>query len=101
MKNIFKSFLILGCASLMAAGCDFLDPLPNGTYNEDNYQDYPTIVRGFIDKAYNLRPSTYYSTEYIGTDAGSDDAVYRSQTNNMRQFSVGTTSITSNPFSTV
>lgn len=101
MKNIFKSFLILGCASLMAAGCDFLDPLPNGTYNEDNYQDYPTIVRGFIDKAYNLRPSTYYSTEYIGTDAGSDDAVYRSQTNNMREFSVGSTSITSNPFSTV
>lgn len=101
MKNIFKSFLVLGCAGLMAAGCDFLDPLPNGTYNEDNYQDYPKIVRGFVDKAYNLRPETYYAMEFIGTDAASDDAVYSSQTNALRQFSVGSTTITSNPFGTV
>lgn len=98
MKKTIKSLLILGCTSLFATGCDFLDPLENGSYNEENYQDYPKIVRGFIDKAYNLRPQTYYITELIGTDAGSDNAVYRSQTNEMRQFSVGNSKITSNPF---
>lgn len=101
MKNILKSFLMLGCAGLMTVGCDFLDPLANGTYNEDNYQDYPKIVRGFVDKAYNLRPESYYITELIGTDAGSDDAVYRSQTNSMRQFSVGSMTISSNPFGSI
>ena len=101
MKNLFKPFLALGCTCLFAAGCDFLDPLENGSYNEDNYQEYPKIVRGFIDKAYNLRPQTYYINELIGTDAGSDNAVYRSQTNEMRQFSVGNSTITSNPFATV
>lgn len=93
--------LILGLAGLAAAGCDFLEPLANGSYNEDNYQDYPAIVRGFVDKAYSLRPDTYYTTEFIGAEAGTDNAVYRSQTNATRQFSVGTTSISSNPFGTV
>lgn len=101
MEKTIKSYLLLGCACLLAAGCEFLDPLENGSYNEENYQDYPKIIRGFIDKAYNLRPQTYYITELIGTDAGSDNAVYRSQTNEMRQFSVGNSKITSNPFAVV
>ena len=102
MKNILKIFLILGLTGFVAAGCsDFLKPLANGSYNEDNYQDYPSIVRGFVVKAYSLRPSTYYITEFIGAEAGTDNAVYRSQTSSMRQFSVGTYSISSNPFGTV
>jgi len=101
MKNLYKSFLTLGCLGLLATGCDFLDSLPNGEYNESNYRKYPDIIRGFVDKAYNLRQDTYYCTEYMGTDAGSDNAVYRNQTNAMRQFSVGNTSITSNPFGSI
>lgn len=101
MKNIYRSFLILGCLGLMATSCDFLDSLPSGEYNDSNYQKYPEIIRGFVDKAYNLRENSYYSTEYIGTDAGSDNAVYRSHTNEMRQFSVGNTSITANPFDNI
>lgn len=101
MKSTVKTLLLIGFTAMMAAGCDFLDPLKNGSYNEDNYMDYPTIIRGFVDKAYNLRPESYYTTEYIGTDAGTDNAVYRDLTSSMRQFSVGTVQISSNPFGSI
>lgn len=101
MKNTFKSFVILGIYSFAALSCDFLDPLPNGSYNEDNYNDYHKIVRGFIDKAYSLRPGDYYSTEFIGTDAGTDNSVYSDPTESLRRLSVGEGKMTSNPFSTI
>jgi len=101
MRNIFKTLLVTGCSALVLCGCNFLDPLPNGSYNEDNYEDYPKIIRGFVDKAYAIRPDTFYNTEFIGTDAASDNAVYRNQTASMRMFSVGDTRIGSNPFSSI
>lgn len=97
-----KTLFALSVSVLLACACnDYLEPLPDGSYNEDNYADYPTIIRGFIDKAYNLRPNTYYSTEFIGSDAGADDLVYRVKTGSMRQLSVGNGIMTSNPFSSV
>lgn len=101
MKKIFKNLLLIASAMMLLGSCNFLEPYPNGSYNEDNYKDYPKLIRGFVDKAYNLRPQTYYSTEYIGTDAGSDDAIYTSLNNNMRQFSIGSGTISNNPFSSV
>lgn len=100
MKKYSKNIL-LAAVSVLVASCDFLEPYPNGSYNEDNYTDYPKIIRGFIGKAYNLRPVSYWGTELIGTDAASDDAVYRTETNNMRQFSIGSTTMTYNPFNSV
>lgn len=101
MKNIFKHILLIAPAALMLGSCDFLEPYPNGSYNEENYMDYPKIIRGFVDKAYNLRPSSYYATEFIGTDAASDNALYRDENSNMRQFSTGSGVISSNPFASV
>ena len=101
MKKWIDIILVMVMASFAITGCNFLDTLQDGSYNEDNYQDYPKIVRGFVDKAYSLRPSGYYSTEFIGTDAASDNAVYRNQSSSMRRFSVGDITITSNPFGTV
>ena len=101
MKKWIDILLLLGVASFALTGCDFLDTFPDGSYNEENYQDYPKIVRGFVDRAYSLRPSSYYSTEFIGTDAAADNAVYRSQSAAMRRFSIGDIAITSNPFESV
>ena len=101
MKRIFRNILLIAPAALILGSCDFLEPYPNGSYNEENYKDYPKFIRGFVDRAYNLRPGTYYATEFIGTDAGSDDAIYRSETNSMRLFSTGTAQMGSNPFSSV
>lgn len=95
---------ILGalCAATLAASCsDFLDALPNGTYNEDNYADYPTIIRGYIDKAYNLLPESYCTNEFMGTDAATDDALWRESSNSFRNFSLGQSQPSQNPLSDV
>lgn len=101
MKNTYRLFLILGLAGMAAVSCDFLDPLQNGSYNEDNYMNYPKIVRGFIDQAYSLRPGNYYATEFIGTDAGTDNSVYRDPTSAMRELSLGYGKMADNPFTTI
>lgn len=101
MKKIFSIFLLSGVCGLMAVSCDFLDPLPDGSYNEDNYKDYHKIIRGFIDKAYSLRPGDYFATEFIGTDAGTDNAVYSDPSAAMRELSMGNGKMSSNPFTSI
>lgn len=96
-----KKILYLFFLALAAASCDFLEPFPDGSYNEDNYSDYPEIIRGYIDKAYNLRPTSYYSTEYIGTDAATDDAMFRDKATATRQFSIGNAQMGNDPFSSI
>lgn len=101
MQNTFKVFFLFGLLSLAAVSCDFLDPLPDGSYNEDNYMDYHKIIRGFVDKAYSLRPGDYFATEFIGLDAGTDNSVYSDLTAAMREFSLGDGKMTSNPFASI
>ena len=62
MKKTYKNLLLIASAMMLLGSCNFLEPYPNGSYNEDNYKNYPKLIRGFVDKAYNLRPQTYYST---------------------------------------
>ena len=98
MKRI--KFIALS-AVLALCGCSYLEPFPNGSYNEDNYDEYPTIIRGFIDKAYNLRTGSYYSSEFIGMDACTDDMMYRDKSASIRQFSIGNAHMGSNPLSSI
>ena len=96
MKRYLITALLL---VFTATACDFLEPLPDGSYNEDNFADYPTIIRGYVDKAYNLRPSSYYSAEYMGTDACTDDLLYRVKSHSIRQYSIGNAQMGSHPIS--
>lgn len=88
----------VAAVATLASCKDFLEPLPDGSYNEDNYKDYPTLVRGYIDKAYDLRPSSYYTNEFIGSDAAADDMEYRSRTGSVIKFANGSGQMTSYPF---
>lgn len=100
MKKIFIFTVIASALLATMTSCDgFLEPLPDGSYNEENFDQYPTIIRGYIDKAYNLRPTTYYSNEFIGSDAATDDMIYRSKTASMTKFSTGSAKMTDYPFS--
>ena len=74
---------------LCVQACSFLDPLPDGSYTEENYTDYPSLIRGFVDVCYSLLPSTYYTTEYIGFDASTDDFIFNGTTSEMYKFSTG------------
>ena len=75
---------------LFRSGCQgFLDPLPNGSYNENNYDDYPKLIRGYVEKAYALLPSTYLSTDYIVGDGLADNLTWRAHTNANYKFATG------------
>lgn len=103
MKTIrtVKFFLIVSIMFL-GVGCNFLEPLPDGSYNDENFELYPELVRGFVDKVYNdFLPNTYYSDYYIALSGATDDAVFRSETAAMRLFSNGSSNMSNNPFVTL
>ena len=72
------------------SACTFLDPLPNGSYNDENFELYPELLRGFVDVVYNeLLPETYLDNYYIPMSCATDDAIYSSPTAAWRIFSSG------------
>lgn len=87
--------------AVVCSCADFLEPDANGEYNSENYTDYPAIIRGYVDKAFNLLPYTYYTTEYVLFDAITDDACFRDKTQSVRKFGAGLSQRTSHPLSAV
>ncbi len=86
MKKHILTILVLG----LVCGCQgFLDPLPNGSYNENNYDDYPKLIRGYVEKAYDLLPATYLSTDHIVGDGLADNLTWRARTNSHYKFATG------------
>ena len=70
MKKRF--WIVISLAALLLSACNrFLDQLPSGNYTDENYADYPALVRGYVEKAYSLRPSTYLSTPGMACDNAS------------------------------
>ena len=88
MKIISRLFITAALTAAVAS-CNFLEPLPNGAYTDENYKDYVKIIEGYVFKAYSLLPENYVSNEYIGSDHCTDDLVNTGATNTFRQFSIG------------
>ena len=88
-------------AGWVLTGCsDFLDPLPNGHYTDQNLDEYPSMIRGFVEKSYDLLPTAYTKAEYLYLDGATDDLVITSQTHAMRRFALGAGTPASDPFET-
>ena len=63
--------LVLSVTAGFMSACTFLDPLPNGSYNDENFELYPELLRGFVDVVYNeLLPETYLDNYYIPMSDG-------------------------------
>ena len=93
--------LVLSVTAGFMSACTFLDPLPNGSYNDENFELYPELLRGFVDVVYNeLLPETYLDNYYIPMSCATDDAIYSSPTSAWRIFSSGSAKMLSNPFDT-
>lgn len=93
--------LVLSVTAGFMSACTFLDPLPNGSYNDENFELYPELLRGFVDVVYNeLLPETYLDNYYIPMSCATDDAIYSSPTAAWRIFSSGSAKMLSNPFNT-
>lgn len=94
-----KKLIIALVTVSMFAGCsDFLEPLPNGHYTDKNLLDYPSMIRGYVEKGYDLLPKLYSGGEYVYLDGATDDAVITARTHNMRRFAVGAGTPASDPF---
>lgn len=99
MKTVLKHIFGTAAAAVMISSCSYLDPLPNGAYTDENFEDYPELLRGFVDHIYNdCRPVTFYSAYYSGLSTITDEAVYSSATTAKRIYSEGKGVMTSNPF---
>ena len=93
--------LVLSVTAGFMSACTFLDPLPNGSYNDENFELYPELLRGFVDVVYNeLLPETYLDNYYIPMSCATDNAIYSSPTAAWRIFSSGSAKMLSNPFDT-
>ena len=56
IRHIFPAVIF----SLVLSGCNFLDLMPDGSYNDENIDEYPKLMRGYVDKVYNsYLPATY------------------------------------------
>lgn len=84
---------------LLLTACSFLDPLPDGSYNNENMEDHVKLLRGYVDKIYcDLLPVHYANQYNLGLSAATDDALYRVETTSWRKFSNGTALMSENPF---
>ncbi len=100
MKRYIKTLSFLSAGALLAASCSgALDPMRSGDYTEENYQDYPTIIRGFVDRAFTLLPTAYTGNEFIYLDCATDNAVATSSSNSCRRYALGTIQPSDDPFS--
>ena len=93
--------LVLSVTAGFMSACTFLDPLPNGSYNDENFELYPELLRGFVDVVYNeFLPETYHDNYYTPMSCATDDAIYSSPTAAWRMFASGSAKMSSNPFDT-
>ena len=89
----------LATALLMLTACSFLDPLPDGSYNNENMEDHVKLLRGYVDKIYcDLLPVHYANQYNLGLSAATDDALSRVETTSWRKFTNGTALMSENPF---
>lgn len=98
MKTIVKTIATTAFAMMLGA-CSFLEPLPNGAYTDENFELYPELLRGFVDKVYrDYFPTNYNTAYYLGVSSISDEAVYSDPKTAKRRYSEGSGDMIYNPF---
>ncbi len=99
-KRIFIYGLIL---ALLSSCADYLEPYPQGNYDEDMLWEYQTLVQGLIGYCYdqvNSNTRNYADNEGIYLDGATDDAVLTSSTHVMRRYTQNTMTTSQDPFAT-
>ena len=91
--------MICAATFLMASCAGFLDPLPDGSYNETNYEDYPSLIRGYVEKAYDQLPGNYISSDLLGGDGLADNITWRSKISSIYMMATGSPQMNSYNFS--
>jgi hypothetical protein len=104
-----KIIIFFGALALLFSSCkDYLEPWPNGNYDNENIWEYQNMVQGIINRcydnidAYSVGNSnrTYNDNEGAFLDGVTDDAVITSTSNVLRRYAVNSMTSSNDPFAT-
>lgn len=98
MKRKLYISVLLASTVAMTACVDFLEPLPNGNFPEDELWDRPSYVEGFVGHAYTYMPKNYNNNSGFYFDGATDDAVITNRMHVMNRFGMGTIGVNDDPF---
>lgn len=102
-----KILLLFGALVIIASSCqNYLDPWPNGNYDNENIWEYQDMVQGIINRCYDNIGAPgianshrcYDDNETVYLDGVTDDAVITSTTHVMRRYAVNSMTTASDPF---
>jgi len=100
MKRIINIFSV-ACILMLGSCKGYLDPMKNGYYTDENLSQYPSLIKGFVDKAYSLATyNSYLSIQYAYLDCATDNAVLTSPNGAARLLANGQLMSNSDPFET-
>jgi hypothetical protein len=101
-----KIIMFVFFAAMIASCKNYLEPWPNGNYDDEQIWTDQRFVQGLINRCYDnigeasVGGSTrnYNNNEGVYLDGVTDDAVITAQTNVMRRYAVNTMTTGSDPF---
>jgi starch-binding outer membrane protein, SusD/RagB family len=104
-----KILIFIAVLALLAGSCkDYLEPWPNGNYDNENIWQYPNMVQGIINRlydniaAYSVGNSrrNYNDNEGAYLDGTTDDAILTSKAHVMSRYSSNSMPTSMDPFQT-
>jgi len=104
-----KKLFIFGFILILVTACEnFLDPWPNGNYDNENIWEYGNMVQAIINRcydnidAYSVGNSyrTYNDNEGAYLDGVTDDAVISNTAHALRRYAVNAMTSSGDPFAT-
>jgi len=104
-----KMIILFGALVVFISSCkDYLEPWPNGNYDNENIWEYQAMVQGIINRcydnidAYSVGNSyrCYNDNEGAFLDGATDDAVITSTAHQLRRYAVNAMTSSNDPFAT-
>lgn len=104
-----KIIIFFGVLALVFSSCkDYLEPWPNGNYDNENIWEYQNMVQGIINRcydnigAYSVGNSyrAYNDNEGAYLDGVTDDAVITNTSHVLRRYAVNSMTTANDPFAT-
>ena len=99
-----KNILLFGFFITFLGSCtNYLEPYPNGNYDDEMLWEYQELVEGLIGSCYdNINSNTrnYNDNEGAYLDGATDDAVITLPTHVMRRYAVNSMTTSQDPFLT-
>ncbi|HOX74293.1 MAG TPA: RagB/SusD family nutrient uptake outer membrane protein [Bacteroidales bacterium] len=104
-----KRIILFGALILLISSCkDYLEPWPNGNYDNENIWEYQDMVQGIINRCYDniAAPGIansqrcYNDNEGAFLDGVTDDAVITNTAHALRRYAVNALTTSNDPFAT-